>query len=291
MSEAVQQDHPLGGPMPDGRRRSGDTLSKVDFSRRYPLAEKLFSFIRTKQEKLPNLFQVTSVGEDELDSPILRMDSPEGRKDHRVVLIGSVHGDEPEGALALTYFCDDLFAQAQKHDVSLTIIPVANVGGYNAGTESSPELDGTLSPNLNRKWTTYEKSAMPPLIRHLKRALIDGGIPRVLVSVHSDEESNGFYLYTFGNRNELVKVIYDTALKFYKPEDEQALIGVKQEVGALALPGVVPNHPDGSIEDWLSTQGCEYSFCVDLPAQGRVRDRVRAVREIALAVIERTGSL
>lgn len=192
------------------RRKSPDSLVPNGFrehSIHYPTAATLFSRMeKIEREKGQRLFTTSYIGEGELELPILRMDSVSGDPQKRVVLMGSIHGDEVDGAIGLTYSCETLFRAAQEANVHLTIIPIANIGGYDRSEQNCPELsrfkqeDDPDSRNLNRKWPEYLRSPhAPPLYRLLNQVLTGGRLPRVFVSYHADEDLlNQYYNYVFG---------------------------------------------------------------------------------------------
>ncbi|MBI3955628.1 succinylglutamate desuccinylase/aspartoacylase family protein [Candidatus Gottesmanbacteria bacterium] len=282
------------------RRETPDTLVRAELREHaihYPTAATLSSRIQEiEREKGQGLFTASYIGEGVLKRPILRVDSVGGDPQKRVVLMGSIHGDEVDGAIGLTYSCVDLFRAAKEANVQLTIIPIANVGGYDLSQQGCPELfhvskEGDPdSINLNRKWPDYLPVAegTPPIYRLLNQVLTERGAPLVIVSYHADEDLvKHFYNYVFGEKS-AVEVALDTALKRHfkpLPVESQSLMGDPSDVGKLTEPGKVRDHHDGSLEDYLSTMG-SIAFCIDLPAGGGIKKRVASVRDTALAVIQ-----
>lgn len=283
------------------RRKSPDSLVPNRLRKHiihYPNSETLFSCIeKIERERGQGLFTTSYIRSGELERPILRMDSVGGDLDKRIVLMGSIHGDEVEGAIGLTYSCEELFRAAQDANVHLTIIPIANIGGYDLSQRDCPELtrfakeNDPDSTNLNRKWPYYlsvaEEQDVPPIYRLLNQAIIEKDPPAVFVSYHADEDLEDYYYnYVFGEKS-TVEVALDTALvKHFKPlpMESQSLMGDPSEVGRLTGPGHVRGHHDGSLEDYLSNKG-SMAFCIDLPAGGGIKRRIASVRDTALAVI------
>src|SRR4051794_27343226 len=62
----------------------------------------------------------------------------------RLVCVAGIHGDEPEGMLALMQLADEL--DPARINGELVLVPVANPPAFGAGTRTSP-LDGI---DLNR---------------------------------------------------------------------------------------------------------------------------------------------
>lgn len=101
----------------------------------------------------------------------------------RVYLSAGIHGDEPAGPHAVQHLLRDDLLERQ---ISWTICPLLNPGGWLSGTRETP--DGI---DLNRD---YRDPRSPEAAAH--RTWIDTQGPHDLyLSFHEDWETTGFYLY------------------------------------------------------------------------------------------------
>ncbi len=113
-----------------------------------------------------------------------------GGQSIRLGLFAGVHGDEPEGALALRDFLlalDDDPALSQGYD--LYVYPVCNPSGFEDGTRHS-----RAGCDLNRE---FWRGSSQPEVYYLEREL---GVQQFagLVALHSDDTVDGAYAFVRG---------------------------------------------------------------------------------------------
>ena len=115
---------------------------------------------------------------------------PGGGHPIRLGLFGAIHGDEPEGAMALRDFLlqlDDEPSLAQGYE--LYAYPVCNPSGLEDGTRSSRS-----GKDLNRE---FWRGSPEPEVYFLEREL---GVHQFagLVALHSDDTADGVYAFVRG---------------------------------------------------------------------------------------------
>jgi hypothetical protein len=135
----------------------------------------------------------------------------------RLAIFATIHGDEPEGALALTELYRELVRQpALASGYQLYAYPLCNPTGYEDNTRHSRG-----GKDLNRE---FWKSSAEPEVLHLEDELwrhhFDG-----LITLHSDDTSAGLYGFVQGPdlSKELLLPALWAAEKFL-PRNEQRII-------------------------------------------------------------------
>ena len=109
-----------------------------------------------------------------------------GDMTHPVTVIAAgVHGDEPEGILALLDWLIDYDASRQTNPLSLIILPCLNPTGLALGTRTN-----AAGQDINRQ---FHADALPETAA-LRRLLAPYTI-RALIDLHTDPRATGFYLF------------------------------------------------------------------------------------------------
>lgn len=108
----------------------------------------------------------------------------------RIGIFATIHGDEPEGALALTRFISELDRQPEiAKGYALFIYPVCNPTGFEDNTRHSRS-----GRDLNRE---FWSNSPQPEIRYLESEIwthaLDG-----IITLHSDDTSDGLYGFVSG---------------------------------------------------------------------------------------------
>ncbi|TAK94997.1 MAG: hypothetical protein EPO07_15875 [Verrucomicrobia bacterium] len=109
----------------------------------------------------------------------------------RIAIFATVHGDEPEGALALSRFVGELEKNPEiAQGYALYIYPVCNPTGFEDSTRHSRS-----GKDLNRE---FWKQSDEPEVRYLESEIylhaFDG-----IITLHSDDTSNGLYGFVSGD--------------------------------------------------------------------------------------------
>lgn len=108
----------------------------------------------------------------------------------RIGIFATIHGDEPEGALALGRFFAELDKNAEiGTGYALYVYPICNPTGFEDNTRHSRS-----GKDLNREFWTESRE---PEIHHLESEIcmhaFDG-----IITLHSDDTSDGLYAFVGG---------------------------------------------------------------------------------------------
>lgn len=108
----------------------------------------------------------------------------------RLGIFATVHGDEPEGALALSRFVNELEQNPEiAKGYALVIYPVCNPTGFEDSTRHSRS-----GKDLNREFWAGSRE---PEVRYLESEIclhaFDG-----IITLHCDDTSNGLYAFVSG---------------------------------------------------------------------------------------------
>jgi hypothetical protein len=135
----------------------------------------------------------------------------------RVGIFAGVHGDEPEGVHAIIQFIQLLEAHPElATGYYLSFYPVCNPTGFEDGTRHSRN-----GKDLNREF--WKNSSEPEV--HLLQAELQSRSFQGLISLHTDDTSDGFYGFVSGATltKNLIKPALEAAEKFL-PRDERPVI-------------------------------------------------------------------
>lgn len=195
-----------------------------------------------------------------------------------VYLSSGVHGDEPAGPIAIlellkTGFFDDR--------VDWLICPILNPIGLTHGTrENGQGID------LNRDYLARKSVEVKAHAEWLGRQRV----PNMVVSLHEDWESSGFYLYEINvaGKPSAARDILKTAAQEISPEPEDVIDDHDvREAGWIdhSPRADLPNHWPEAI--FLAERGAGVSYTLETPSSLGLMQRVRchqlAVRQ---AIIE-----
>ncbi len=113
-----------------------------------------------------------------------------GDRPIRIGIFAGIHGDEPEGVRAAVLFLKLLESVPEvARGYSLTVYPVCNPTGYEDNTRLSRR-----GRDLNREfWTNSGEPEVKLLEAELGARSFDG-----IISLHTDDTSDGFYGYARG---------------------------------------------------------------------------------------------
>jgi protein MpaA len=151
----------------------------------------------------------------------------------RVGIFAAIHGDEPEGAHAVVQFIKLLEAKPElAAGYYLSLYPVCNPTGFENSTRHSRN-----GKDMNREF--WSNSAEPE-VRLLQAELISRSFQGI-ISLHTDDTSNGFYGFVGGATltKHLIEPALQAAEKFL-PRDERPIID-----GFKARNGVIHDAYDG----------------------------------------------
>lgn len=160
----------------------------------------------------------------------------------RIGIFATIHGDEPEGALALTRFINELERNPEiAKGYALFIYPICNPTGFEDNTRHARS-----GKDLNREFWT---SSTQPEIRYLESEIwthaFDG-----IITLHSDDTSDGLYAFVSGAV--LTQNLIEPALReaeVFLPRNQRRIIdGFRARLGILTecYNGVLKSTPGQS---------------------------------------------
>ena len=121
----------------------------------------------------------------------------------RLGLFAGIHGDEPEGVHALIQFLQQLESEPElARGYCLFIYPICNPTGFEDRSRQS-----RAGKDLNRE---FWQNSREPEVKLLQSELVAHAFHGI-VSLHSDDTSNGFYGYARGAT--LTRYLIEPALK------------------------------------------------------------------------------
>ena len=145
----------------------------------------------------------------------------------RVGIFATLHGDEPEGALALTRFVSALEANPEiAKGYALFIYPICNPTGFEDNTRNSRS-----GKDLNRE---FWKNSTEPEVRLLETEVwthaLDG-----IISLHADDTSDGLYGFVNGAvfSENLLEPALREAEQFLPRNRNQVIDGFKAREGII----------------------------------------------------------
>jgi hypothetical protein len=157
----------------------------------------------------------------------------------RLGIFATLHGDEPEGALALTQFVNLLEANPEiAKGYALFLYPVCNPTGFEDNTRQARS-----GKDLNREFWT--ESAQPE-VRRLESEIyihaFDG-----IITLHSDSESTGLYGFVSGAilSENLIEPALLEAQKFLPRNRRRVIDGFSARRGIITsgYPGMLKSVP------------------------------------------------
>jgi len=146
----------------------------------------------------------------------------------RIGVFATIHGDEPEGALALTRLVSELEKNPEiAKGYALYFYPVCNPTGFEDNTRHSRG-----GKDLNRE---FWNNSFEPEIRHLESEIclhaFDG-----IITLHSDDTSDGLYGFVSGSvlSENLLEPALRDAEKFLPRNTARVIDGFAAERGIIA---------------------------------------------------------
>ncbi len=170
----------------------------------------------------------------------------------RIGIFATIHGDEPEGALALTRFVAALEANREiAKGYALFIYPVCNPTGFEDHTRHT-----RTGKDLNRE---FWKQSAEPEVRHLESEIylhaFDG-----IVTLHSDDTSDGTYGFATGAvlSEHLLEPALSAAEQFLPRNRRRVIDGFHARQGIIAdgyqgMLTALPGQPRPPFEITLET--------------------------------------
>jgi hypothetical protein len=190
---------------------------------------------------------------------------PRGGGDYvRLGIFASIHGDEPEGALALTRFVTELERQPDlAKGYAIFIYPVCNPSGFEDNTRHSRS-----GKDLNRE---FWRESTEPEIRWLETEIWTHAFHGIL-NLHSDDTSHG--LYGFVNGEVLSEYLLEPALQSaeaFLPRDRRRRID-----GFQAKRGMIYECYEGVLRSVPGLSPAPFELTLETPQKAPLHRQVEA---------------
>lgn len=190
---------------------------------------------------------------------------PGGGEMMRVGIFATLHGDEPEGALALARFLDRLAERPELGEgFGVFLYPLCNPTGFEDGTR--PARTGV---DLNRE---FWKNSPQPEVQFIESEIQTHGFHGI-VMLHSDDTSDG--LYGFVRGAVLSEFLLEPALREanrYLPRNRAPMID-----GFAAREGIIHQGYAGMLQSAPDTARAPFEITLETPQKAPLDRQVSAL--------------
>ena len=191
----------------------------------------------------------------------------------RLGIFATIHGDEPEGALALTRFLGELEKNPEiAKGYALFIYPVCNPTGFEDGTRTARS-----GKDLNRE---FWKNSNEPEVRFLESEIYLHAFHGI-INLHTDNTSNGVYGYVNGavlSENLLNPALL--AAEKYLPRNRRRNID-----GFPAKNGIIYNSFDGVLRSVPGLERPPFELTLETPQKAPLHLQVEALNAALQTVL------
>jgi murein peptide amidase A len=182
----------------------------------------------------------------------------------RIGIFATIHGDEPEGALALTRLAAALEANPELgKGYCLFLYPVCNPTGFEDSTRHSRS-----GKDLNREfWKNSSEAEVQLLETEIWTHAFDG-----IITLHADDTSHGLYGYVAGTI--LSENLLDPALREaerFLPRNDRGQID-----GFAAQNGIISQCYDGVLRAPANLQRPPFEITLETPQKAPLHRQVEA---------------
>ncbi len=183
----------------------------------------------------------------------------------RIGIFATIHGDEPEGALALPRFLQSLEDQPEiAEGYALYIYPVCNPTGFEDNTRHSRR-----GRDLNREfWRQSEE----PEVRFLQSEIWMQGFDGI-VTLHSDDSSDGLYGFVRGavlSEHLLAPALLEAGR--FLPRNHRDIID-----GFPARSGIIRDGYEGMLQGIPGLQRPPFEITLETPQRAPLHRQVNAL--------------
>lgn len=234
-------------------------------------------------ENIPEIkrfFKVAYLKVPNEDFPLLKLYKIFSPKHPLVILMAGCHGEEPAPTLTIFQNYQLILEKAKESRINVIIYPLINPWGFDRNKRNN-----RLNLNCNSNWIHPDKDPLAKEVKMIKQD-IKRHSPLIFVSLHEDDDTEKeFYLYSFGDKKYGQELI-ETGCRYF-PILPDGSYGQYQKPDDFTIEkGAAHNHHDGSCEDFMSHQGCQFSCCTETPSHQPLSKRIKCNTEIILKVIE-----
>jgi murein peptide amidase A len=205
--------------------------------------------------------------------PCYQFSGPKGGGDPiRIGFFAGIHGDEPAGAIALGNFLAELATQPDlAKGYELFFYPVCNPAGFAQGTRFSGS-----GKDLNREfWKNSPEREVLLLEKEIRSREFQG-----LISLHSDDTSNGMYGFVRGAV--LARDLLEPALRAaerFLPRNTNPVID-----GFPALDGIITECYQGVLTSPPELDPAPFEIILESPQHAPLRVQAQAF-QVALEIV------
>lgn len=245
----------LGSPRPAGDKRSIakllEPLNRIADSSRHLISKSMGQFeSRGQNYSLPRYLYV----------------GPRGGGDIlRIGIFATIHGDEPEGALALGKLLAQLDQKPElAQGIALFLYPVCNPTGFEDNTRHA-----RTGVDLNREF--WQQSAQPE-VRFLESEIWMQAFHGI-VTLHSDDTSDGLYGFVKGavlSENLLEPALIE-ASRFLPRNDRQVIDGFN------ARSGIIHDGYEGMLQSTPGLPQPPFEITLETPQRAPLHRQVDAL--------------
>ena len=158
-------------------------------------------------------------------------------KSFRALISAGIHGDEPGGIESILNFLRNKEYLNYINKWEITLLPCINPYGYEFGTRTNHQ-----GKDLNRLFMVKN----PPVEVSFVQSILDTGF-NLIIDLHEDNESHGYYLYQNGLGNKYERI----GLEILNSLDGIMPINLESEIaGSEACQGVIGKKLEISSMDW-----------------------------------------
>lgn len=199
---------------------------------------------------------------------------PQGGGDYvRLGLFATIHGDEPEGALALSRFVEELEKQPDlARGYALFVYPVCNPTGFEDDTRHSRS-----GRDLNRE---FWSGSSEPEVRWLETEIWTHAFHGI-INLHSDDTSDG--LYGFVNGEVLSEFLLEPALQSaerHLPRNRRRRID-----GFQAKRGIIYECYDGVLRSVPGLSPAPFELTLETPHRSPLHRQVEAFQSALQTIL------
>jgi predicted deacylase len=138
----------------------------------------------------------------------------------KLAIVSGLHGDEPGGPYGML----DFFSQKKLPNIGLLLLPVLNPFGLIRNNRKDD-----MNRDLNRAWDKNDRK----IVKKVKNIILDFK-PDLLLSLHEDQNADGYYMYKSKNADEsIVRFFCDELNKDLIPASGPTIYGDEVEDGVI----------------------------------------------------------
>jgi len=211
------------------------------------------------------------LGETDAWPLIMLSFSPDVPANHRVLLTGGVHGNEPAGTEALLQFAATLaLGDVECQDTAFDIVPIVNPWGWERHRRRTGE-----HIDLNRDFATFAGRETVIMRDLCARESYD-----LMVDLHEDSHVMGFYFYRLAHPGEaLCRHVIDRVRDTGHPIHDgrvSRIFRARDGVISCAMWSLrlARATEQLSVSNYFRLQGCPQSFLFESPSRLPLEERV-----------------